>query len=219
MALGRLDRVLAELRHFTADVAHDLRTPLAAMNLELDGVPEPLRGRLMAQVAAMAGRVEQLLALAQVESAAVRLDQTVDLAAVARETVGRLVPLALDSDHQIGLEVAAPQAARGHPGAIAMILQNLIDNAIRHTPAGTMVDVQVGPGPVLTVTDGGAGIPPAIRQMLAERFTPGTGQGAGTGLGLSVVVRTVAALGGALAIADRQPNGTIVTVRLRPAGG
>src|SRR3546814_1984879 len=80
-------------------------------------------------------RVEQLLALAQVEAAAVSLDQAVDLAAVARETITRLVPLALDSDHLLGLETAAPLPARGHPGAVAMILQNLIDNAIRHTPA------------------------------------------------------------------------------------
>src|SRR3546814_12221150 len=68
-------------------------------------------------------RVEQLLALAQVEAAAVSLDQAVDLAAVARETITRLVPLALDSDHLLGLETAAPLPARGHPGAVAMILQ------------------------------------------------------------------------------------------------
>ncbi|MFC3677224.1 sensor histidine kinase [Ferrovibrio xuzhouensis] len=216
-ALGRLDRVLAELRHFTADVAHDLRTPLAAMTLDLDGVPEPVHGRLAAQIAAMAGRVEQLLALAQVEAAAVSLDQAVDLVAVARETITRLVPLALESDHLLGLEIEAPQPARGHPGAVAMILQNLIDNAIRHTPAGTPIDVQVGPGPVLTVTDHGPGIPSAIRAALAERFTPGAGQGAGTGLGLSVVARTVAALDGELDIAEGQPAGTVVTVRLQPA--
>src|SRR3546814_21034098 len=91
-ALGRLDRVLAELRHFTADVAHDLRTPLAAMNLDLDGVPEPVRGRLAAQIAAMAGRVAQLPALAQVEAAARSPHQPVDPAAVARGTTHPPVP-------------------------------------------------------------------------------------------------------------------------------
>jgi signal transduction histidine kinase len=216
-ALDRLDGVLGNLREFTADVAHDLRTPLAAMTLDLAAVPPPARDRLAAQIEAMTARVEQLLALAQVEAQAVATDSRVDLAAVARETAIRLAPLAVDRGHTLALDIIDALPARGHAGAIGVVLQNLIDNALRHTPPGTAVTLRVGPGPSLTVRDTGPGIPAAIRARALDRYA-GAGDSRGTGLGLAIVARTVAAMGGAIAIAEPEGGGTAVTVTLPPAG-
>ncbi len=205
---SRLAAAWAALADFTADAAHELRSPLA-------GIDRATR------------LVEQLLALARQEGAARDAPRTpVDLVALAHAAADDARPEALRRAVALALDAPAPAMVQGQPEALAVLLRNLLDNALRHTPEGGQVRVQVvpaaqGAGPVLAVDDSGPGIAPEDRDRVLARFyrVPGT-PGHGSGLGLAIVAAVAERHGARLHIdASAALGGARIAVCFAPAAG
>jgi len=215
--IAALETQLAEQQAFAGEVAHELRTPLAIMTLELERLEGPVAGRLRGDVAALSRRIDQLLASAR--AGALRLDGTerADLADIAAEVVGRYAPIAMGREITLVLEGEGPVPVIGDATAIGAALLNILENAVRASPAGGTVQVIAGPGPELMVADNGPGIAPDVREQLFEPYKRGDARGPGAGLGLFIVRRTMEAHGGAVLLVGRPEGGTRVILRFRSA--
>jgi two-component system sensor histidine kinase QseC len=214
--LQRVSHTLDGERQFTAHAAHELRTPLAAIQAHLHGVrhaeDEPGRRRAMEQLQRGVERgirlVGQLLTLARLDPEQDLPDvELVDLGAMAETVCAQLAPLALQRGQTLELQVDsdAPRAA-GSTDMLSMLLSNLVDNAIRYTETGARIDVTVrrqDGGVLIAVSDDGPGIPAAQRERVFDRFVrlPGNDQ-PGTGLGLAICRRIAELHGARLSLAD-----------------
>ncbi len=235
--LARLDDALAAQRRFTADAAHELRTPLAAVRLQVElaeRAPDT-SARTVALTELKSGvdravrLVEQLLTMARFEPEASNAgDALVDLTPIVHDALVARAALAEDKRIDMGSVRTAPVAVRGDPAGLATLLANLLDNALRYTPAGGRVDVavdEVDGAAVLIVMDTGPGIPVAERESVFERFSRGSSASdaatvEGSGLGLSIVKRIAAAHGAAVVLEDGAAGqGLTVRVRFPPVAG
>jgi two-component system, OmpR family, sensor histidine kinase TctE len=242
--LERLDRSMSTQKHFLADAAHQLKTPLAGLRMqaelaqrELDSGADPqlVRGSLR-QIARSsqnaAHMVNQLLAMARAEDQEqARRLLPVHLDRLATETVRDFVPKAMDLRIDLGYE-GPPDGAgatpfAGQPLLVRELIRNLVDNALQYTPAGGTVTVRVLPDPfgqvaVLQVEDSGPGIPAAERDLVFQPFYRALGTNVdGSGLGLAIV-REIAQQHEAEVIVEdasprAQPPGTRFTVRFPAA--
>ncbi len=196
--LERLGRALAAQRAFVADAAHELRTPLTAVKLQTQLLAraegEEERGAALQKLEAGVERsshlVEQMLTLARQEPTVEHVFAPLDLAELARTVIAERTPLALQRRIDLGLARAEQVRLTGDAEALQALLGNLVDNAIRHTPQGGKVDVEViyrgRRRATLVVADTGPGIPPEERERVFDRFyrAPGnrrTGHGPGPG--------------------------------------
>jgi len=225
--LGRLDSALGAQRRFTADAAHELRTPLAALKLQLDVArragDQPARvaayDDLNAGVERASHLVDQLLTLARIEPEALATRAVdCDLAAIAKEAIVARGALAAEKHIDLGLAREAAAHVRGDPASLAILLSNLLDNALRYTPAGGKIDVAIDAddgSAVLTVADNGPGIPMDERERVFDRFFRGAdNRELGSGLGLSIVKRIADAHHAAIELgAPEEGSGLVVTVR------
>ena len=211
----RVEGLIGRERRFTADAAHELRTPLAALKTQAQvarGASDAAeRSRALDNVVAGSDRaarlVEQLLTLARLEPDQLKeRAKPCDLREIARAAVAELAPGALARGTEIELDADGAARIEGHPELIAVLLRNLVDNAVRYGPAGGTVRVELR-GTELSVADQGPGIPPEARARVTERFfrLPGT-EASGSGLGLSIVER-IAALHGATLALDEGAGG------------
>lgn len=199
---GRVKTAFDAQQHFVADAAHELRTPLAALklqalSLERADTPEARQvavGRLTAGIERATRLVEQLLVLARQEASAaagVKV-QSVALADLARRTLGDMAAAAQARNVDLGLERADEVSVEGQPDALAILMRNLVDNAVKYTPEGGTVDVEVraldGGGAVLSVEDSGPGIAAEERERVFDRFYRIAGSEAGgSGIGMAIV--------------------------------
>ena len=237
--LGRLDRSISAQKHFLADAAHQLKTPLAGLRMqaelaqrEIDAGqqdPKSLK-RSLQQIAHASQRaahmVNQLLAMARAEDKeSARGRQDVNIARLARETVRDFVPRAMDKHIDLGYEgpdERQPLHGRllGQPLLIREMIRNLVDNALQYTPAGGSVTVRVVDDPfgqvvVLQVEDTGPGIAEAERELVFRPFYRALGTDVdGSGLGLAIVHEVVQQHGAQISISDARPR----TVAGSPAG-
>ena len=226
--LTRLSAAWDALTHFTADAAHELRSPLAALRLQaqsLQRAPDDATRaiateRLLAGIDRATRLVEQLLALARQEGAGEGAERvSLDLTALARNALADAEPEA--ARRAIALTLDAPTAhvvLRADEAALAVLLRNLLGNALRHTPPGGQVRVGVREEASvidLTVEDSGPGIAPDERARVLDRFyrVPGT-PGHGSGLGLAIV-RAIAERHGAALTLDASPTLGGLRVMLR----
>ncbi|MEP7183573.1 MAG: ATP-binding protein [Betaproteobacteria bacterium] len=224
---ARVRATLDRERRFTADAAHELRTPLAAVKTQAQvaqGAHTPAeRDRALAQVVAGVDRatrlVEQLLTLARIDPQE-RLPAVADveLAAAALAAVSELGARAATKQITMRLDAPKPVTVRGDATMIEVLVRNLVDNALRYTQDGGAVTVRVardGATAVLAVADDGPGIPAAERGRVFERFyrIAGTGE-SGSGLGLSIV-RRIVELHHAVVALDDGPGGHGLTVEVR----
>jgi two-component system OmpR family sensor kinase len=198
--LGRLGRAIALQKGFIADAAHELRTPLTAVQLQLELARlatdaeerEAAFDDLQRGVSRAIHLVNQLLTLARQDPEATeRPMQPTDLSAIARLVVAEQTPLAIAKQVDVGISDAVESVVPGDPEALRVMLGNLVDNAIRYSPAGGRVDVAVMHSDghaVLTVQDSGPGIPISDRERVFDRFFRGHEHDVpGSGLGLAIV--------------------------------
>lgn len=196
----RVDAAFASQRHFVADAAHELRSPLTALKLQAQALrqlppgPEQEQGlqRLDEGITRAIALLSQLLQLARAEGEQASGHVSVDLQEVCREVVGELLPQAHAKGIDLGMQTPDREApVRGDAESLRMLVRNLVGNAVKFTPAGGRVDASLvaeGSGLVLRVEDSGPGIPEAERQRVFDRFYRGGEQDApGSGLGLAIV--------------------------------
>jgi two-component system, OmpR family, sensor kinase len=208
-AHAETEAMLRRQRQFVADASHELRTPLTSVLANLELLAESLHGE-EADAASSALRssrrmrrlVADLLLLARTDVGRVLKREPVDLAVVAVEAAGELGPLS--AAHEISLD-ARPALVDASRDEVLRLVLNLIENAVRHTPAGTEIRVSTGTsagGRVhLIVEDDGAGVPEQLRESLFERFVRGGGDRAGSfGLGLAIVKAVAESHGGAVSV-------------------
>jgi signal transduction histidine kinase len=217
-ALDRLERGFRLQRNFTADVAHELRTPLAIMRLRIGTLAdaqaaEALRGDLEVMTRA----VDQLLALAELEAAPAD-EAAADLGGVAEQVVRHLAPAAITQRRELALSTApGPNLVKAPSGAVFQALRNLVENALHHAPEGSLVEVLVEPGGAVRVLDAGPGVPEADRELIFERFWRRDRQGGGgVGLGLAIVARIAAAYGGGVGVDEAPGGGADFSLRFPP---
>ena len=223
--LDEIAALVDRVRWVSTDIAHDLRTPLTHVRQKLDGIRETARNdpqvlAAVADVEADVGEIltvfDAMLRLAEIESGPLAgRFRPVDLAELAARVVDAYRPDIEASDRRLTLRTV-PATAQGDPDLIAQALANLVENALRHTPRGSRIEVVVashGDRPSLEVTDDGPGVPADKRQEVlrpfyrleASRTTPGSG------LGLAIVAAVASRHHAALELADAAPG---LTVRL-----
>jgi len=217
-AFDRLEAGFRAQRDFTADMAHELRTPLAIMRARVDSLePGPVRDALRTDLVNMTRTVSQVLDIAELESFVVG-DAKADLHAVCAEAVGFMAPLAVDMSKTISLTGAeGPVWVRGHAEALFRAVRNLVDNAIRHTPGGGSIEVHVSADGVVPVIDDGPGVPEAERDSIFRRFwRRDRTQAESRGLGLAIVARVAETHDGSVTVDNLPDSGAVFTLRLRP---
>ena len=187
----------AQLRQVSSDVAHDLKTPIQRISVRLEDLArqplppeaEALVDAAQADVAGVVSVFHSLLQIAQIEAGTPRSGfRPVDLAGLVQTFAELYEPAATESGHRLEVVEAAPATVQGDPDLLGQILANLIENALRHTPAGTRIALSVTTddgSPTLRVTDDGPGVPEAERGKVLRRLyrldrsrsTPGSGLG------------------------------------------
>jgi signal transduction histidine kinase len=211
--MSRLGSALSLQRHFLADAAHELRTPITALKLQLQLLEradhaeqrDAARRELRAGIDRAQHLIEQLLQLSRLapETPALRRD-SVDLSDLVKRTVSAFSARAEDRQIDLGAVVEGAPVVSADAQQLAILLNNLVDNALRHTPPGGRIDVGAsvhGGRPCLTVNDSGHGIPESERPLVFDRFYQGSARHAsgssngrldsvqshGSGLGLAIV--------------------------------
>jgi two-component system, OmpR family, sensor histidine kinase QseC len=227
------ERVRASIEHerrFTADAAHELRTPIAALRAQAEvalAADDPARQRhalegVVAGCDRAAHLVDQLLTLARLDPArAAGRDLQADLAAIVREVAATHAQMAVERGLDLAVDAPTSVAVDVDPALLKIMLRNLVDNALRYAAGvGREVGIEVvgGDRPLCRVVDDGPGLPPAERARLGERFFRGEGSAErGSGLGLSIV-RRIADLCGASVAFDTAPRGRGLCVTVRFPG-
>ncbi len=210
-SLEKLRTSIDAEKQFLQDAAHALRTPLAIVKarLELDGEKIDAAS-MLEEVDGLIRLATQLLASANAERLVVKSSTRANLADLARDVVSNMTPLAIRKGVDLGYDDDGSQAVvRGDVDAISHALKNLIENALKYTPRGRTVTVQVSHNPPsITVQDEGPGIPAAESEAIFNRHSRNKfGDGNGAGLGLSIVRRIMAAHGGDVALAPSDQPG------------
>jgi signal transduction histidine kinase len=230
-------QALRRQREFAADASHELRTPLTVIRASVDDLErhpkQPVANvgaaltDIRDEVDHLTAMVDDLLLLARSDSGAIALERVpMDLGDVASSGASAMTRLAADRDVQLVVD-PVPAEVAGDPARLRQLVGILVDNAIRHAPAGSRVDVRVrtdGPHALLVVEDEGPGIRPDDLPRVFDRFYRAAGApGGGTGLGLAIAAWIVERHGGRIAASNRESTGARFTVRLpllqRPSPG
>jgi signal transduction histidine kinase len=208
-ALDRLDEGLRQQREFTANAAHQLRTPLAVLSANIDMMGDArAAAKLRYDVELMSRMVTQLLLVARLETLNIRLDEEVELCSAAGEAAENLGSVAVSMSKTLEVvEPSGPVFVRGNRSVIVAAVRNLIENALNHSPTGGAVRIRVTSTPSIEVHDAGPGIPPEMREKIFERFWRGEKSKEGAGLGLSIVRRIMQALGGSVSVSNGPHGG------------
>jgi two-component system OmpR family sensor kinase len=228
--LARLAHAFDLQRRFAADAAHELRTPLTALTLQVQLVQRAASDeeralalvRLEQGVRRATRMVQQLLTMARLDPDAARGPMaTVDLGALAASVVDELQPLARERGVALSLQ-ATPAKMHGQSEALRILLTNLVDNALRYTPVGgrVLIDVRlIGDQVEVNVADTGPGIPDEERERVFDRFYRGPSAPAGgSGLGLALVRQVVQLHGGRIALCTSAEGGLAVSVCFASVG-
>lgn len=224
--LRRLRDAFATQRRFVQDAAHELRTPIAAIGLQLENLRNDMGcdasrerySQLEAGVRRANRLVDQLLRLSRQEAAGADGVGIVDLQAQLRESMNTLITLADRRRIDLGLvgpdQQGDPVTLRCAPGDLRSVLDNLIENALRYTPEGGVVDVRLVQDQgraALEVVDTGPGIPPELLPRVFDRFfrVPGNGSN-GSGLGLAIAQAAAQRCGLAITLRNRQDRSGLI---------
>ena len=228
--LDRIQALMEGLRQVSNDIAHDLRTPLARLRQGLEGARDraesaaDLRAAVETAIAETDAILETfgaLLRIARIESGTQRADFTpVDFSGLVRTIAETYAPVAEDHAHDFTARIAEGVMLQGDRPLLTQMLANLVENAIRHTPAGTRIALALEPtaaGPICRIEDNGPGIPEAERRRVFRRFyrLDASRSTPGSGLGLSLVAAVAELHWIKLALDDAKP-GLIVSLQFPP---
>jgi two-component system, OmpR family, sensor kinase len=230
-ARGEREAAMKRQREFVADASHELRTPLTSIlaNLELlqASLQRPDQEDEQAMVDSalrssgrMSRLVGDLLLLARADAGRIGARTRCDLAEIGRNAAAEVAPtigereLRIDSERSLSVD--------GNPDELHRMVLNLLDNAVRHTPAGSTIELRLqarANEAVVEVADDGPGVPPELREQIFERFVRGEGPadtavGGGSGLGLAIVSAVAASHGGSAEVADSERGGALFRIRL-----
>jgi signal transduction histidine kinase len=230
-ARSEREAALKRQREFVADASHELRTPLTSVlaNLELleaslrtprDGEEQAMVDSALRSSRRMSRLVSDLLLLARADAGRVGRHRPCDLAEVAGNAAVEVAPTLVD--HELEVENEVPLAVEGNPDELHRMVLNLLDNAARHTPTGTRIELRLraaGGDAVVEVADNGPGVPAQLRGQVFDRFVRGEGPadtavGAGSGLGLAIVAAVAASHGGTVDVTESASGGALFRVRL-----
>ena len=235
-ARGEREAALRKQRAFVADASHELRTPLTSIlaNLELlqDSLecPEHSDERAMIDSALrssgrMSRLVGDLLLLARADAGRIGARTECDLAEVAGNAAAEVAPIL--GERELRIDNETPLRVDGNPDELHRMVLNLLDNAVRHTPPGSTIELRLrrqGDNAVVEVADDGPGVPPELREQIFERFVRGEGPAdtavsGGSGLGLAIVSAVAGSHGGRAEVTDSPTGGALFRVQVPPARG
>jgi len=218
-ALDRLERGYRAQREFTADAAHELRTPLAILRTRVDTHAETsLSGAVRNDVEHMGRVVNQLLDMAELDTSVIEPTDEINLRRLCADVVEYIAPLALREGKEVALTGGEdPVWVRGDREMLFRALRNLTENAISHSPQGSTVEIVVEPDGTVSVLDQGPGVRDEDKERIFQRFWRGDRRRAGSvGLGLSIVERIAQAHGAAVTVSNRAQGGARFSLRLSP---
>lgn len=230
-ARGEREAALRRQREFVADASHELRTPLTSIlaNLELlqASLQEPAQEDERAMVDSalrssgrMSRLVGDLLLLARADAGRIGARTRCDLAEIGRNAAAEVAPTI--GERQLRVVSDSPLPVDGTPDELHRVVVNLLDNAVRHTPPGSTIELRLrasGGEALVEVADDGPGVPPELREQIFERFVRGEGPadtaiGGGSGLGLAIVSAVAASHGGSAEAIESDLGGALFRVRL-----
>jgi signal transduction histidine kinase len=218
-ALDRLDKGIRRQREFTADAAHELRTPLAVLRARVDTMTDQTAlAPIKADLEVMAHVVDQLMEIAEIEGTGIALAGQVDMSLICANVAAMLAEMAIRQDKSIALLGAErPVMVRGDATTIFRAISNLVDNAVKYTAPGTTVEIEVIPNGSVIVRDHGPGIAEKDREFIFRRFWRADRNLAeGTGLGLAIVSRIAEIHSGTVTMSNRPEGGATFTLSIPP---
>lgn len=200
-ALERLDRGYTQQKRFLADASHELRTPIAILQTNLEAMADSRQQRkLLNDVGRLANTAEQLLDLHRMENG-MQAMQEIDLVQLCKSVAGDLAPNAIAAGYELAFSADRDQLpARGDAGALERVVSNLVMNAIEHGGGKGLIRIVASHPKVIEVSDEGPGIPPDQREDVFEPFYRARPKHKGAGLGLSLVKQIVQRHGGQVRI-------------------
>ena len=230
-ARSEREAALRRQREFVADASHELRTPLTSILANLELLQTTLRDADQEEERAMvdsalrsSGRMSRLvgdlLLLARADAGRIAARTRCDLAEAAGNAAAEVAPTI--GERQLRIENERPLPVDGNPDELHRMVLNLLDNAVRHTPPGSMIELRLHPegaDAVVEVADDGPGVPVELREQIFERFVRGDGPadtavGGGSGLGLAIVAAVAKSHGGSAAVGESELGGALFEVRL-----
>lgn len=215
-AFDRLEQGYRAQRDFSANVAHEVRTPLAVLRSSIDRIPDDgLRQSMRNDISGLEQVFEQLIDLSRAEALGVAMFAKVDLKEIAADLATRVAVPALREGKRLAISGANAVEVQGHAGLLSIALGNLVQNAVKYAPEGTEVEIEVTANPAgWRVLDRGTGISGEDREKLFERFRRGATAGrSGAGLGLAIVKSVADAHGATVAVEDRIGGGSVFSFR------
>jgi two-component system, OmpR family, sensor kinase len=230
-ARSEREAAMKKQREFVADASHELRTPLTSVlaNLELlqaslEGTDKREEGTMVDSALRSSRRMSRLVAdlllLARADAGRIGKRSACDLAEIAGNAAAEVLPLL--GDRHLEIANGRPLGVRGNPDELHRMVLNLLDNAARHTPAGSEIELRLwteNGDAVVEVADDGPGIPASAREQVFDRFVRGDGPadtaaGVGSGLGLAIVRAVAVSHGGSVEVGESPSGGALFRVRL-----
>ncbi|OLP58098.1 histidine kinase [Xaviernesmea oryzae] len=212
--LARVQDLIQAQKVFSTSIAHEIRTPVSIIRMELERIDDPRARKAEQDLEALTHMLEQLTALAKLDIVDPQSLRTVDLGALAEESVARLAPFVFSQNHSLELVGEGNPHVRALPPLIDNMLRNLVENAVKHTPAGTHITVRVLQEGAIEVADDGPGFNPEPATELERGRIKSSDQ---LGIGLKIVERIAALHQGHLSIESALGKGTRIRLSLNPA--